>query len=215
MSGKSTPERLLAAAEQCYVRYGYAGTSLRELTTLAGVNLAAVNYHFGSKEALLLEMARLRIEPICREWMEFLAQSAGEEPLSLETIFGGFLRPVARQAIHQGEPNLVFLRLLGRLMNETEGVFNEVMSTFFQGMTEAFLAALGRCVPELPPEELRQRYHFAISSILGSLFLYHRLDRGQGTGFDTVDVSAFADRLRDFVCGGFRAKLPGSREGGA
>jgi AcrR family transcriptional regulator len=59
-----TKEKILDAAEYLFARDGYRGTSLRAITGKAGVNLAAVNYHFGSKKILVEEVIKRRIVPL-------------------------------------------------------------------------------------------------------------------------------------------------------
>jgi AcrR family transcriptional regulator len=202
-----TRERLLQAAEQSYARFGFEGTSLRALTAAAGVNLAAVNYHFGSKRGLLMEMSRRVVDPINRERLELLARAREETPsgpLSLEAIFEAFMRPVARYASINGKPNLIFLRLIGRFMSESDDFYHEVVNTLFREVADAFLGELARTLPQLPPAELRLRFHFALSSMLGALSQYHRIERGLCAGFDISDITGLLDRLRDFICAGFR-----------
>ncbi len=214
----STKDRLLEAAQQCYAQSGFDGTSLRALTAAAGVNLAAVNYHFGSKRELLMEMSRSIIEPLNRERMERLErarQAAGGGVLTLEAIFDAFLLPVGRLASLNGQPNPVFLRMIGRFMGESDEFYHAIMDTFFKDVAEAFQAELARALPELPPAELRLRFHFAISTTLGSLAQYHRLDRGLCAGFDIRDMGGLIERLRDFICAGCRGNLSQPEEGGA
>ena len=73
--GTDTKERILRAAELIFGRHGYAGTTLRAVTAEAGVNLASANYHFGSKEALVMEMLRQRVAPINEERLLLLERS--------------------------------------------------------------------------------------------------------------------------------------------
>ena len=62
----STKERILGAAEELFAQHGFAGTSLRQVTSRADVNIAAVNYHFGSKENLVNEVFRRRMDEMNR-----------------------------------------------------------------------------------------------------------------------------------------------------
>src|SRR5918996_5614170 len=79
-AGASTRERILDAAEQRFADEGFAGTSLRKITALAGVNVAAVNYHFGSKEELLRAVLSRIVEPVNRERLELLRRGGGGAP---------------------------------------------------------------------------------------------------------------------------------------
>src|ERR1700761_7290073 len=79
MAPPDTRTRILDAAERLFADRGYRGTSIRAVTDLAGANLAAVGYHFGSKAELLAAVARRVIEPITA------AQTAGLDRLLART----------------------------------------------------------------------------------------------------------------------------------
>ncbi len=68
-----TRRRLLAAAESLFVEYGYEAMSLRQITAKAHANLAAVNYHFGSKEALMHELLSQRLDRLNLERLNLLS----------------------------------------------------------------------------------------------------------------------------------------------
>ncbi|MCZ6663464.1 MAG: TetR family transcriptional regulator, partial [Actinobacteria bacterium] len=73
-----TKERIVRAAEILFAKEGYAGTSLRQITESAGVNIAAVNYHFGSKENLLIEILDRVVGPINAERLLLLDEAQAE-----------------------------------------------------------------------------------------------------------------------------------------
>lgn len=215
METVQTRERLLQAAEKLYAEQGFEGTSLRDLTSAADANLAAVNYHFGSKKSLLMEMCRQRIEPINTERLERLEkarQAVDPGAIPLPAIFDAFLRPLAKHAQLDGQPNLVFLRVVGRLISESDEILDEMVSLFFQDMARRFVEELSRTLPELPPEEIYWRFHFAVSTMLGSLAQHHRLGRGPCPIGNLTDIDGMIDRLRDFICGGFLTPLMPSKE---
>ena len=91
-----TRERILDAAEQLFSRAGFNGASLRPITTDAGANLAAVHYHFGSKEALLKAVVARRIDPVNQQRLALLAEyeQAGGGALSVEEVVHAFVQPV-------------------------------------------------------------------------------------------------------------------------
>lgn len=71
---KKTRKRILQAAEKIFARGGYRAMTLREVTNEANVNLAAVNYHFGSKTNLMRALIRERFEPINQQRLALLAE---------------------------------------------------------------------------------------------------------------------------------------------
>jgi AcrR family transcriptional regulator len=76
LASKDTKERILDAAERLFAAHGFAGTSLRAVTKEAGVNLAAVHYHFGTKEDLLRAVLSRIVIPVNRERLEMLRRGA-------------------------------------------------------------------------------------------------------------------------------------------
>ena len=86
---KETLDRILIAAESLFADQGYDGTTLRQITRRAKVNLAAVNYHHGDKESLYLEVLRRRIQPINQTRLAMLdeaEQQAGDQPVPLAML---------------------------------------------------------------------------------------------------------------------------------
>src|SRR5215472_3578898 len=93
----NTKTKILNTAERLFAHHGIEATSLRAITAQAGVNLAAVNYHFQSKEALLHAVIARRVEPMNQKRLALLDASeaeAGPGPLPLEKVLDAFLRPV-------------------------------------------------------------------------------------------------------------------------
>src|SRR6266852_4816583 len=103
-----TKTRILDAAEKLIGEKGFEATSLRDITAEAQVNLAAVNYHFQSKDSLIDAVIQRRIEPVNRRRIEML-DTAGPDP-SVEQIIEAFLGPI----IERPMPALV--PLLGRIL---------------------------------------------------------------------------------------------------
>src|SRR5258708_28663780 len=109
-----TRTRILDAAEELFMQHGFEGTSMRPLTTKAGVNLAAVNYHFGSKHALIEAVFRRRLDPMnVARIAELEMLEAEERPSSPETIIRAFIPPRLRLVEHAKGGGRNFPRLLG------------------------------------------------------------------------------------------------------
>src|SRR6516165_8302775 len=110
----TTKDRILDAAERLFARDGIEATSLRAITAEAGVNLAAVNYHFQSKDALLDAIIARRIAPLNQRRLEMLDRIEAEfpsGPLPLERVLDAFFRPMFESA---GEMSHI-RPLLGRI----------------------------------------------------------------------------------------------------
>src|SRR5690349_4977538 len=98
-NGKSpaaTRRRILEAAERLFLEHGFDGTSLRMLTAAAGVNLAAVNYHFGGKDELFRDMLAARFDPLNRDRIALLddyERAAADRPLDCEALLSALFAP--------------------------------------------------------------------------------------------------------------------------
>src|SRR5688572_31795620 len=117
-AGKPPPEprpRILAAAEELFMQHGFEGTSMRLLTAKAGVNLAAVNYHFGSKHALIEAVFRRRLDPMNTERIAALERLENPSP---ENIIRAFVAPSLRLIEDAKGGSRNFSRLLGRTYTE-------------------------------------------------------------------------------------------------
>src|SRR6516162_9558208 len=101
MNMSRTKEKIMDIAEGLFGEQGYGSTSLRQIIAEAGVNLAAVHYHFGTKEELLDAAVVRKLAPINAERLKLLdeaAARAGGEPMTIEAFLDAFLRPAVMQA---------------------------------------------------------------------------------------------------------------------
>src|SRR5438045_7607516 len=122
-----TKQRILDSAERLFAEHGFEGTSLRTIIADAKVNLAAIHYHYRSKEALLDAVIFRRLEPINRERLRLLAEcEAGVGPLSLEGVLEAFFAPAVRVG---ADPicGKIFCRLIGRIFSEEKSLFPHII----------------------------------------------------------------------------------------
>ncbi len=186
----STKDRILDAAERLFAEYGLSETSLRQITARAGVNLAAVNYHFHSKDALILAMFARRLGPlngIRMRALDELERRAGDGPLQIEDVLRTFLEPV----IASGPDTLPeqFRRLFGRMFGEPGDLFSRVIREQFDIIRQRFIAgfhagAAGRRV--------RKRSYgscfFMIGSMAHTLAGLHHMKAIGVASCDTSDI---------------------------
>src|ERR1041385_1313233 len=112
-----TKERILDTAEKLFSEQGYDATSLRQIINEAGVNLAAIHYHFGSKEELLDELIMRRAVPVNEKRIELLnavLAEAGNGPPAIEKVLEAFFVPMSEKA----DNNPQFVRVMGRMYAE-------------------------------------------------------------------------------------------------
>ena len=204
----STKDRILAAAEELFARTGVARTSLRAITALARVNLAAVNYHFGSKEGLVEEVYRRRLEPLNRARLANLERlERRRRKPSLEEILEAFMSPVASLARDPAQGGPTVMRLLGQTHAEAEAPFKTWFAGEYRQVLERYHAALCRALPGLPPEDVRWRLQFLVGALTYPVAERQLVELVSGEAIDPDDVSRVVQRLLPFVAAGFRAPV--------
>ncbi len=196
--------RIVAAAERLFAERGFAGTTMRELTRAAGTNLAAVNYHFGSKEGLLEEVFRTYLEPISRERLQSLdaaERTAGGQALPLRTLLEMYLAPAVRTLAvrHSGIPSI-----LTRLHHEPHPAVEDLIARIMQPVTARYVAAVARALPGMDPQLLLLRGHLMTGAMLyilghGRVFM----ERMSGSHAALADDEQLLRHLVDFCEAGF------------
>ena len=144
----TTKDRILDAAERLFARDGIEATSLRAITTEAGVNLAAVNYHFQSKDALVTAVFMRRVAPVNDQrlaMLEACEREAGDGPLPLERVLDAFVRPVVEIF---GSRARDFAPLMGRLYTEPSEYLEKIYKSKIEPVAERFLRAYQRACPD-------------------------------------------------------------------
>lgn len=167
-----TRERILRAAENLFMEHGFADTSLRMITARAEVNLAAVNYHFGSKEALIREVFQRHLAPLTAARLAYLdrleAQAQGE-PLAPERIVEAIVSPVLQVSRDPVKGGARFLRLMGRALSEGTDALQGVLPEHYREVVVRFKAALVRALPAVPETEIVWRMHFMFGAMAYAL----------------------------------------------
>ncbi len=213
--GTDTQQRLLEAAERLFASRGYAGLTVREVVREAEANVAAVNYHFDSKEGLVMEMLRRRVAPVNAERLDMLREAktrAGGEPLQTEEIIEALLLPIGRAAVRKEGPDSTFMQLLGRSFTEPAEFLEKVHRDLFGELAEAFFRELARAYPEANPEELFWNLHFVVATMLGALAQHRRVTVLSGGRCDEDDVDGMIRRLITFATAGFSAGMEKRKE---
>lgn len=202
----SARQRLMDASEQLFAEHGWNAVSIRTIVSAAGVNLAALHYHFGSKEQLLSEIFTARAKPIAEERVRLLSKIDLDNAPSLELILEAFLRPALTIGSDERFGGRAFVKLRARLATEPEQVSRRILSNAFDESSGEFLKALACALPDLPKADLEWRFHF----MLGTMF-YTMADAGriQSLTDGRCDPGRVEDALLHiipFLAAGFRSK---------
>lgn len=172
METTNTKDRLLDAAERLFGSHGFGGTSLRKVTAEAGANLAAVHYHFGSKEALLRATAARRIEPVNRERIRLLDEIEARVPsgkLPLEPILDAFFRPALLLEATSPAERAPLRQLAAVIHSEPAEVVQPLVAELFGEIARRFVGALERALPHLSGEDVALRLQFSVGLMVHAL----------------------------------------------
>lgn len=192
-----TKSRILDTAEKLFGMNGFEATSLRDITTAAEVNLAAINYHFQTKDCLIDAIVARRIEPVNKKRLELL-EAAGSHP-TVEQILRAFMAPVMQVKVDAVVP------LIGRILTNPELYVERVFHKHMAPISQRFVEALSQALPDLPPSELLWRLHFCIGVVTHTTLwgrIYPKITNGV---CDISDREALVDRTVRFAAAGFRA----------
>ena len=199
----STKDRILHAAEELFALQGFATTSLRQVTSRADVNIAAVNYHFGSKENLVNELFRRRMEEMSKQRLAALHQATETAPSQLDAILAAFVEPALAMAQdrHGGG---AFIRVIARAYAESNEGLRKFLSDQHGHVLREFAKAISTCVDGLSKEELYWRLDFLSGSLTYAMADFGLIKRPNGVSEATHRQRA-AKALIRFASAGFNA----------
>jgi AcrR family transcriptional regulator len=208
-----TKTRILDAAELLFMEHGFEATSLRSLTSAAAVNLAAVNYHFGSKEELFQAVLTRRLDPMNQERIELLDRIEREglgRVLSCEKILFAMLIPALRLARDEERGGKNFLRLLGRAYADPAPFIRHFLSEQYAVMIGRYKEAFQKALPHLSRQELTWRLHFVMGALSYTLAGTDALKLfAQVTATDKDNDELLLQRLAPFLVAGLKAPALG------
>ncbi|AJB26236.1 transcriptional regulator for fatty acid degradation FadQ, TetR family [Bordetella pertussis 137] len=215
LKSTSTREIILETAEQLFAQQGHDGTSMRQITSAAGVNLAAVNYHFGSKEALVQAVLKRRLEEVNRERLRLLDEleaAAGGAPLKPSQIVDAFFGTLLRLAASPDHAGKSFLPLLERTMTDPSGFIRTLFAEEYADVMERYKNALFAALPGVPRAEIMWRFQFMLGATSYAIMGTDTLRFVTGWTFDQAEPPDnphwLLPRLLSFLLGGLRAPLP-------
>jgi len=210
-----TTDRILDAAERLFMEHGYDGASMRMLTTAAGVNLAAINYHFGSKEGLLQAVFKRRLVWLNGERLRILDElerSANGQPLRPSQILEAFFGTLIAMGEKEELGGMVFLRLIGRTLTEPAGFIRDFFAGEYQKVVERYKEALYKALPDVPRDEIAWRFQFMLGAMSYAIADTDALQILGGMApahdGDAIYARRLRERLMPFLLAGLRAPLP-------
>ena len=202
----ATKAAVLNAAERLFAVNGFQNVSVRDITSEAAVNLASVNYHFGSKDALLFEIFRRRTAELNRERARMLHEAAdrhgGKPPV--RAILTALFAPPIRWSSPDHERRIA-VQFIIRARSEGTEAMREALSTDVSHLRR-FADALVAARPDLAAEEVYWRLHFALGMLHNNRFAeFDRLHILSDGVTRESDTEALLKRMVDFAEAGFLA----------
>jgi AcrR family transcriptional regulator len=207
-----TKVAILDAAERLFAANGFEATSLRTITAAAEANLGAVNYHFTSKDGLILAVLRRMFQPVNERRLALLdaletrAREGGGGPPQVEAILEALFRPPLELVSQPAQGGWYFPRLLAFCLSEPGAYLKPLVEEEFALKTRRFHAALQRACPGLSKAEVRWRLHFAVGAFIHTAG-HPQLLRITSEGLcEAADSEAVLARIVRFCAAGFRAE---------
>jgi AcrR family transcriptional regulator len=200
----STKERILGVAETLFARHGFAGASLRQVTAAAKVNLAAVNYHFGSKESLIEEVFRRRLDELNRHRLAALAAVEARPDRQLEDVLDAFIRPALEQSM-DSTGGAAFVRVLARAYAEHDERLRKFLSDNYGHVLREFAGAFSTLLPHLAKEELYWRLDIVAGALTYAMADFGMIKRKNDVSEQSHREQS-AQHLVRFAAAGLRAE---------
>ncbi|WP_157801309.1 TetR/AcrR family transcriptional regulator [Sphingobium sp. LB126] len=203
----STKNRILDVAARLFARTGIDAVSMQEIMREAGVNVAAINYHFGSKENLVSAMADREAPQVAEHRLTLLSQCAdgpGRPPL-IEQIVEAFVRPTF---LDRGQHGSIYGRRTMAILNFQGGeTYSRIYNLHFLAVDRRFIQALVAALPGIPLDAIHWRYASLIAAVMyaitGGIRIRH-LSKGL---YDPTDIERAVREIVSFQSAAFRAEV--------
>jgi AcrR family transcriptional regulator len=218
-----TRARILSAALLVFAERGFEGATIKEITTIADANIAAVNYHFRSKDELVRQVLETFLRPINDARLAALdaCERRSRGVVSLRKLSEALVWPMV-QLSRDEKGGRALIRLLLQVRALPRKTTNAVVASQFDPVHERFVDALHRALPKLSREDVIWRYDFArgaIMQVLADLDPHLRRLAALERELAEVDDATIVEHLVSFIVGGFSAgrafaKNPAPRRSG-
>ena len=201
----STKNKILDAAETLFAAHGFSETSLRVITARAGVNLASVNYHFGSKKILIEAVFERFMTAFTESLMaEMVEMEQKTEEIEVSSVLSTLVRPLITIDRVRPGGSSVFMKLLGRAYAETQGHIRRFAMQRYSHVLTRFTRLLHKASPDTHPSEMFWRLHFMLGAFIFTLAGHEALQEISESDFqESVSVEQIIERLIPFLSAGF------------
>lgn len=212
MSKIDTKNRILDAAEVLFAERGFADTSLRLITSEADVNLASVNYHFGSKKELIQAVLDRYLSLFMPELDARLDTLMAQEQLTLLQVFESFVDPLMKLVTVRTNGPAIFMQLLGRGYIDSQGHLRRFITAHYGPILQRITQAISKANPELSPADLFWRLHFTLGTVVFTMASADALrDIAQADFGQQLDVEGLVRNVIPYLASGVGAPVESTR----
>lgn len=205
-----TKQIILDTAERLIAEKGIDAVSLRSITSAASVNLAAVHYHFGSKEALVEKVFERRVTPLNTRRLEMLTaaeERAGDDQLEVEEVLRALIAPAMRLYQQEGSEGRRFMQMCGRIYSEQAEYVQRIFDNLFGEIVSRFTVAFRAALPEVPEVDRAWRIHFCVGAMIHTMSDSEKLKRFSNGMCDPSNTDAAIEHMVQFCAAGLRAEI--------
>ncbi|EKE71074.1 TetR/AcrR family transcriptional regulator [Gallaecimonas xiamenensis] len=204
-----TKSLILDVAEQLFAEHGFNDTSLRLITSDAGVNLASVNYHFGSKKALIQAVLARYLDNVMPALRDAMNELLAREQVQMTEVFGAFVGPLLSLGSFRPAGTGVFMQLLGRGYTEKQGHLRRFITAQYGDALGAFMAAVKKATPGIPDNEVFWRLHFTLGTVVFTMASSMALTEIAESDFgEKNSIESLIHRLVPYLASAVTAPLP-------
>ncbi|WP_341662791.1 TetR/AcrR family transcriptional regulator [Vibrio sp.] len=203
---QTTKDKILDVAEALFAEHGFNDTSLRTITSKAGVNLASVNYHFGDKKTLVRAVLNRYLEAFMPAVQDALITLNLNKSYSMSDVFESLRGPL--RALNDIRPNGTsrFMLLIGRGYTDVQGHLRWFITTRYQEALSLFTQSVLKANPNLTQETLFWRLHFTLGTCVFTMASSQALMEIAENDYDRqMDAKYIVDQLIPYLAAGVAA----------
>ncbi len=202
----STKEKILDVAEALFAEHGFNDTSLRTITSKAGVNLASVNYHFGDKKTLVRAVLNRYLEAFMPAVQDSLINLNLNDNFTMADVFESLRAPLRNLNDVRPDGTSRFMLLIGRGYTDVQGHLRWFITTRYQDALSLFTESVMKANPKLTQEELFWRLHFTLGTCVFTMASSQALlDIAENDYGKSMDAKSVVDQLIPFLAAGVAA----------
>ena len=204
---QDTAKRILEAAITLFAEHGFQETSVRDITGLAKVNLASVNYHYGSRKVLIQSVAEHYLAPLCRDLENRISERLiADTRVKPEELFEMLVKSTLKASGARPQAVVLFMRLMGFAYLESKSDMRPYIIKQYGQTFKTFMRLLHKSVPNLSEAEFFWRAHLMLGAAILPLSSHRALNEIEAASYATqTSVEVTLHRLVPFLVAGLSA----------